>query len=106
MIQQHYELKNLLVANSFPQVPIITHKIGIYGKGDGSGRTLRRGCGWRWDGKGNLPQLLAKVKIELLLSVRSALTTEVVSKALVESATPCHDAQCGALPSIEPCLPD
>ena len=27
-------------------------------------------------------------------------------KALVESATPCHDAQCGALPSIEPCLPD
>ena len=30
VIQQHYELKNLLVANSFPQVPIITHKIGIY----------------------------------------------------------------------------
>ena len=43
--------------------------------------------------KGNLPQFLAKVKMKLLLSVRSALTTEVVSKALVESATPCHDAQ-------------
>ena len=50
MIQQHYELKNLLVANSFPQVSIITHMIGIYGKGDGSGRTLvtwlRMEMGW------------------------------------------------------------